>query len=72
MKILNGIGLATDLRGTLLIAGLDTELLTVALPMWPSTQFLIHLMVHPSIKPVSLQFRGKNVIKDHIKGLTEA
>ncbi|KAK4806804.1 hypothetical protein QYF61_005600 [Mycteria americana] len=27
---------------------------------------------YPSIKPISLQFRGKNVVGDHIKGLTKA
>jgi len=70
MKILNNIVPSTDPRGTPLVTGfhLDNELLTVTLCTQPSSQFLTHLTAHQTIP---LQFRSKNVVGDHIKGLTE-
>lgn len=49
-KILNSIACSMDLWGIPPIAGchLDTELLTITLWMWSSSQFLIHQPVYPS------------------------
>lgn len=46
---------------------LNIQPLTTTLCMQPSNQFLIHQRVHP----LSLRFRVKGVVGDHVRGLTE-
>lgn len=47
---------------------LDIELFTTTLWLWPSDQFFIQLM-SPAFKSVPLQFRGKDMVQDHVKSL---
>lgn len=54
-KFLNNVDPSMDPWGTPLTTGchLDTELLTITVWIQPPSQFLIHLIVHPSHIPLS-------------------
>ena len=55
IKMLKSTGPKTDTWRTSVVTGLhlDTELLATTLWLWPSNQFLIHWIVHPSNPPLS-------------------
>lgn len=71
MKILNNAGPSTDPWGSVPhLSPITIRTLSPCHGMPWSNKFLIH-WTSPSIKPISPQFREKDVMDDHVKSLTE-
>ena len=73
MKVLNSTGPNTNPWGTPLVTDfhLDIELDAIHYPLDETIQLIPHPPNSPSIKSIPLQFREKDVVGDHVKGLTE-
>ena len=71
MKMLKSTDPKTDPWETLLVTSLHMDIESVTIPLSTDFQTIPYPLTSPPLKSVPLQFRDKDVVGDHVKGLAQ-
>ena len=71
IKMLKSTSPKTDPWGAPLVTGLYPDIEPLINPLAASSQPILNSLNSPSVKSIPLQFREKDVVRDHVKGFAE-